>query len=238
MLSTMMASGIEPYGHRHSQSRVPWWQLWRRNRCDTFDSTPARTGNRTSRMLTSPLRSWILHRPLRRSRRRTSSRPRGSDSWPCPPAGKVTDTQRHGGSFSSTSAAERVSRPATVRSDTSEWVTSCSSRTPPAKATGVGSSQTKKIPWSSSKHRIDPGVLARGGETAFSTASGVTRTEGFWLDQSLLGELSGVLEGCPVGCRECGTGSVPGTPAATTGRVTKKETYHDDSADGQCPHRG
>ena len=37
---------------------------------------------------------------------------------------------------------------------------------------------------------------------------------------------------------QCGTGSVLGTPVATTGRVTKKETDHDDSADGQRPHRG
>src|SRR5215216_4464253 len=34
------------------------------------------------------------------------------------------------------------------------------------------------------------------------------------------------------GCRECGAGSVLGTPVATTGRATKKENHHDDSADG------
>ena len=33
------------------------------------------------------------------------------------------------------------------------------------------------------------------------------------------------------GCRECGAGSVLGTPVATTGRATK-ENHHDDSADG------
>jgi hypothetical protein len=34
------------------------------------------------------------------------------------------------------------------------------------------------------------------------------------------------------GCRECGAGSVLGTPVAATGRATKKENHHDDSADG------
>ena len=38
------------------------------------------------------------------------------------------------------------------------------------------------------------------------------------------------------GCRECGAGSVLGTPVATTGRATKKEDHHDDSADGQRRH--
>jgi hypothetical protein len=38
------------------------------------------------------------------------------------------------------------------------------------------------------------------------------------------------------GCRECGAGSVLGTPVATTGRATKKENHHDDSADGQHRH--
>jgi pimeloyl-ACP methyl ester carboxylesterase len=38
------------------------------------------------------------------------------------------------------------------------------------------------------------------------------------------------------GCRECGAGSVPGTPAATTGRATKKENHH-DRTDGPRGHR-
>jgi hypothetical protein len=38
------------------------------------------------------------------------------------------------------------------------------------------------------------------------------------------------------GCRECGAGSVLGTPVATTGRATKKENHHDDSTDGQRRH--
>jgi hypothetical protein len=39
------------------------------------------------------------------------------------------------------------------------------------------------------------------------------------------------------GCREGGTGSVPGTRVTTTGRAMQQETHHDDSADGQRPHR-
>ncbi len=57
------------------------------------------------------------------------------------------------------------------------------------------------------------------------------------LSGSLLGKLSDVLDNFRVGCRECGAGSVLGIRVATTGHATQKENHHDDSADGQRPHR-
>jgi transposase len=49
--------------------------------------------------------------------------------------------------------------------------------------------------------------------------------------------IAAVLDSCRVGCRECVAGPVLGTPVATTGRATKKENHHDDSADGPRERR-